>query len=323
MHVYIQIMYVLLFTVACVLMDVIYQQGEEIQPNCSTRCICQNREFVCETVPCVADGATCTVSGYSHYQTFDLRFFDVQGDCEYILTTPCDSDEFIITVQNGAHNQYVSGLYQINITLPSESISVILGRSDTIFINGAVQPICDVGVVLSTTAIQVLRVGGNTHVILTAQNLEIFWDGLNRVEVTVNTAWQNRLCGLCGNYNDDDSDDFITSNSEQVDSVVEFVTSWVTGNASNCGLLHSAPYCLGTTRDDSKNTCSLLKRSIFTDCNALIDPSPFLTNCKFDYCNCHTNRRDCFCESLAAYASACSRVGIVLSTWREHFCRKC
>ena len=310
------------FFTACVLTDVIYQQGEEIQPNCSTRCVCLNREFVCETVPCVADGATCTVSGYSHYQTFDLQFFDFQGDCEYILTTPCDSSEFIITVQNTRHSPYVSCVNQVNITIPSESISIILGRSDTISINNAIQPINDVGVVMSSSEVQVFRVGGNTHVILLAQNIRIFWDGLYRVEVTLSTTWQNRLCGLCGNYNDDNTDDFMTPDGTLAANATDFGTSWVTGNTTNCGLLIAALFCLGQTRTDSINTCNLLMRSVFTDCNALVCPSTFHTDCMFDYCNCHTNREECFCESLATYASACSRAGFVLSTWRESFCRK-
>ena len=315
------VVYFIFFT-ACVLTDVIYQQGEEIQPNCSTRCICLNREFVCETVPCVADGATCTVSGYSHYQTFDLHFFDFQGDCEYILTTPCDSDEFIITVQNTRHSPYVFCVNQVNITIPSESISIILGRSDAISINNAVQPISDVGVVMSSSEVQVLRVGGNTHVILLVQNVRIFWDGLYRVEVTVSTTWQNRLCGLCGNYNNDDTDDFMTPDTTLAATADDFGTSWITGNTSNCGLLITAPFCFGQTRTDSMNTCNILMLSGFTDCNALVGPSPFHTNCMFDYCNCHTSREECFCDSLATYASACSRAGFVLSTWRETFCCK-
>ena len=308
------------FSTACVLMDVIYQQGEAIQPNCSTRCVCQNREFVCETIPCVADGATCTVSGYSHYQTFDLRFFNFQGDCEYILTTPCDSDEFIITVKNGARDEFVSSIDQLTITIANTEI--ILGRGDYVTINGENRTQSNDGVISTSSEVQVLVIGGNTHVILLAQNIRIFWDGMYYMEVTVSTTWQNRLCGLCGNYNDDNSDDFITSDGTPTFAANEFGTSWVTGNTSSCGLLTRAPFCLGQTRTDSINTCNQMTRNEFADCTAAVNPNPFIIACSFDYCNCHTNQMECFCESFATYASACSRAGIILPTWRDHLCRK-
>ena len=303
-------------------MDMIYQQGEVIQPNCSTRCVCQSREFVCETIPCVADGATCTVSGYSHYQTFDLQTFTFQGDCEYVLTTPCDSDEFIITVHNERHNEYVSCISEVNITIPSESVFVILKRNHAISINNVLQPVSDIGVVMSSSDLQVLRVGGNVHVILLTHNITLFWDGLYRVEVTVSTTWQNRLCGLCGNYNSIDSDEFRMPDSTLVTSENEFATSWITGNTSNCGILSPTPRCLGTAVLNAINACNLLMRSVFTGCNALVDPLSFHTYCVYDYCNCHTDRNLCLCESLAIYASACSRAGIILSTWRDSFCRE-
>jgi len=301
-------------------MDVIYQQGEEIQPNCSTRCVCQNREFVCETVPCAVDGATCTVSGYSHYRTFDLQLFDFQGDCEYVLTTPCDSDEFIVIVKNIAHDQFVSCVGQISITISNTEI--ILGRADYVIINGDNRTQSYDGVISTSDELQVLRIGGNIHVFLLAQNVTIFWDGLYRVEVSVSTAWQNRLCGLCGNYNIDDTDDFMTPEGNQVANANVFATSWPTGNTSTCGVLASSPFCLGQARTDAINTCSLIMQNVFADCTSVVDPAPFFIACSFDYCNCHTNQMDCFCESLATYASACSRGGIVVPTWRDLFCRK-
>ena len=84
-------------------MGMLYEEGVQIQPNCSTRCTCRNRQFECETQTCFTDGPTCYAAGDPHYQTFDFRYYDFQGDCEYVLSTPCDSDEFSIIVGNSAH----------------------------------------------------------------------------------------------------------------------------------------------------------------------------------------------------------------------------
>ena len=270
---------------------------------------------------CSIDGATCVASGDPHYQTFDLQFFDFQGDCEYILTTPCDSDEFIITVQNGAHNELVSCTDQVNITIANTEI--ILGRGDHVTINGENRTQTNDGVINTTSEIQVLRVGGNTHVILVAQNIRIFWDGVYRVEVTVSTTWQNRLCGLCGNYNDDDTDDFMTPDGMLAATADEFGTSWITGNTSNCGLLAEIPRCQSSIRGIGINICSAIRGQFFSACHSTLDSQIFLVNCVFDYCNCNAeDREECVCESLATYASACSANGIILPNWSDAYCRK-
>jgi len=275
---------------------------------------------VCETSPCAAEGATCTVSGYSRYQTFDLEFFEFQGDCEYILTTPCNSDEFNITVQNAAHDQFVSSVNQVQITFVDAKIT--LKRGDNIAINGVNRTLPIDGVISATNDVQVLRVGGNTHVILLAHNVTIFWDGLYRVEVTVSTTWQNRLCGLCGNYNDDDSDDFVSPDGTQAANADEFGTSWVVSDMTNCSLLDPVRFCPGSVRVEASRLCNLLMRSVFEDCNAVVDSTEFFAACTFDYCNCPPESGDCFCETFASYASACSRAGVIINTWRDSFCRK-
>ena len=56
-------------------------------------------------------------------------------------------------------------------------------------------------VVLQTDDVKVVRIQGNFYVVLITHHIEIFWDGLHRVAVTADSTWENRMCGLCGNYN--------------------------------------------------------------------------------------------------------------------------
>ena len=307
-------------------MEMLYQEGEQIQPNCSTRCTCRKREFQCETQACSTDGPTCLVTGDSHYQTFDLHYYEFQGDCEYILTTPCNSNEFTITATNIAHNEFVSSVHQVTISIPQINLKIILGRGDggSVTINSVLQSNVGDGIIMQSNEVDVIRAGGHIHVFLIAHDVKVFWNGINRVQVTAATVWEDKLCGLCGHYNNDALDDFTAPNGQLVSTADEFSASWVLNNdTSNCGPLTSPPQCVGRTRSDAEIGCDVLRRNVFLSCNSLLDPAPFIRDCVFDYCNCNdTDRQECYCESLAAYAAACTSVGAIISDWREFYCRK-
>ena len=55
-------------------------------------------------------------------------------------------------------------------------------------------------------------------------------------------------CGLCGNYNDDATDDFIGPDGQQFNNANEFVASWVVDNTTSCGTLAQGPSCFGSAR---------------------------------------------------------------------------
>ena len=50
--------------------------------------------------------------------------------------------------------------------------------------------------------------------------LEVEWDGDNSVDVYVNSSLADQVCGLCGNFNGDDSDDFTNPNGTLVSNIL-------------------------------------------------------------------------------------------------------
>ena len=307
-------------------MGVQYSEGDYITPNCSSRCVCRDRHFICEPQLCIIDGPTCQAYGDPHYRTFDARYFNFQGACEYVLTQSCNTEEFAVIVTNSAHNQYVSCTDTVRVVVPNENLNVLLGRGGggTVTINDILQLNTGDGIILQSGGVEVLRIGGRPHIIISTLGVRVSWDGLYRAEVTVSTRWRGNLCGLCGNYNGNPNDDFQTPDGSVVSSANDFGLSWVVDNdlGDSCSGLAPLTQCPTDVMDEAGRRCAVLREEHFIACNDIVDPTTFIESCIFDYCHCNANdREECYCNSLSTYAGACGSNGIVLSNWSRICCK--
>ena len=304
-------------------MDIEYEEGDQIQPDCFTRCTCRKGQFYCQPQTCIADGATCYAWGDPHYTTFDSRKFDFQGDCEYVFTQPCNSSEFSVIVSNAAHNQFVSCTDSVRVLVPNENLNILLERGGAVTINNILQANNGDNLLLKSGEVEVVRVGGHPHVLLIESGVLISWDGLYRVGVTVSRRWKGELCGLCGNYNDNSNDEFVTSDNVLVSDPIIFSASWLysDSNSTTCRGLNTPNHCPADVAGEAQTRCAVMREEMFKFGNSLVDPLPFIESCEYDYCYCDINsREECYCNSLSAYAAACSDNGIVLPDWRNSYC---
>ena len=301
-----------------------YNNGDIIQPNCTTRCTCQGGSFDCELQNCLVDGPKCYGWGDPHYRSFDNRYFDFQGDCEYVLSQPCNGSDFVITASNTAINSYVSVTSQIKVIIPNKQLEIFL-TGDYLFVNGKLFTNHGEKVLHISSDVRIFKIGGHSYILLSIRYpIAISWDGSHRVDITPSSSWQGKLCGLCGNYNNDRSDDFMLPDGSVTSSVNEFGSSWLYSNTSStCGVPISSPTCTGSVMVEAEARCSELMKGIFKVCNSVIDPTGFINGCKLDYCSCSEDEReDYYCNSLSTYAATCLSVGIIIPNWRDSFCCK-
>ena len=153
--------------------------------------------------------------------------------------------------------------------------------------------------------------------------IKVTYDGGDRVDITPSSSWRGQLCGLCGNYNDDANDDFILRNGTMT-TENEFGDSWLYRNTySTCGSNDVSPQCPADLETIAEIRCNELNNTLFSVCKSAVNPDPYFEACVLDYCQCHeADREDCYCNSLFAYAAACTSKGVIISGWRDHICRK-
>lgn len=55
-----------------------------------------------------------------------------------------------------------------------------------------------------------------SQVLSTTFGLQVTYDGSNDAQIQIHTDWKDMVCGLCGNFDGDESNDFMLSDGTQV-----------------------------------------------------------------------------------------------------------
>ncbi|KAJ1161386.1 hypothetical protein NDU88_001873 [Pleurodeles waltl] len=128
---------------------------------------------------------------------------------------------------------------------------------------------------------------------------------------------QGKLCGICGNYNGDRSDDSIARDGSIVPSVLAFGNSWKTNPTCKDTEVEAYPcdsnaYC----KNWAYKKCALIKEGGFQSCHKKVDPTPYYDACIKEACVCDfEGKYQGFCTSVAMYAEACNAAGVCVN-WR-------
>ncbi|KFD50378.1 hypothetical protein M514_08760 [Trichuris suis] len=238
----------------------LYRDGQTWKKDSCTKCKCSNgkvhcvrqrcagdkkcpRDYSSKPVPgqccsvCVEKEATCLVSNDLHYKTFDGREYNFRGSCRYILAQEClpnsvrpHRPNFLIVVRNEPRNNGTSyWTRHVSIRLQNK-IRISLLPAKKVSLNGekVSLPYVELGVfsvMYDKTSRVLVRLNAGPKVV---------WDGNGQVEVTVTSQYKGRLCGLCGNYNNNAKDDFFTKSGTLLKSAQRFGRSWRVGSWRAC-----------------------------------------------------------------------------------------
>uniref|UniRef100_A0A915PMZ1 Uncharacterized protein n=1 Tax=Setaria digitata TaxID=48799 RepID=A0A915PMZ1_9BILA len=234
--------------------------------NCSN-CICINGLIKCKKMDCLWKGkcpsgryykqlngscchecelkeSSCTVFGDPHYVTFDKFGYSFQGACSYILAQMCSNNgilpQFKIIGVNGGKPPltwtrriviYISlfnGTFFTVHLLPKKVI-----REHTRIITIPYVRYSD------WPEYRAYEDPNTGHIVVSFKfiGLKVIWDGESFAEIILTKRYQSKVCGLCGNFNDNPNDDMIPRYGNSLTySVSYFARSWA--HDDGCSIWH-------------------------------------------------------------------------------------
>ncbi|KAM7447623.1 hypothetical protein ABFA07_004168 [Porites harrisoni] len=293
-----------------------YRPGEKIKVDCNI-CYCRGSQWSCTNYVC---SGTCSVYGEQNYITFDGKRYTFSGACEYILAQDsCNgssADTFQIQVQNVPCGS--SGLtctkkvsVIINntvITLEREKTPVVssLPGASTVHMNGKFQ----------------IRELHLFTVLETEFGLTVTWDRGTRLYITLDPKFKGRTCGLCGNFNGDRNDDFMSPQMLPETLPNNFGDSWKIDSSCSDAVSPRNPCATNKHREPwAHKMCSVIRGDVFKPCHHVVDPGSWYDACYRDACACDNGGDcECLCTAIAAYGHECCKHGVAIKWRTQELC---
>ncbi|XP_071415603.1 otogelin [Pithys albifrons albifrons] len=285
-----------------------FEMGSVVYEECNN-CTCIGGKWICTNLTCPAE---CSVSGDTHFMTFDGRKYTFQATCQYILAKSRTSGAFTISLQNApcGQNQDGSCIQSVSFILKQDpKRQVTLTHSGDVLIYDQYKinlPYADELFEIRKLSSVFLQV--KTHI-----GLQILYDreGL-RLYLQVDERWKDDTVGLCGTFNGNTEDDFLSPVGVTESTPELFGNTWKTSSA--CILLHDSsqmdPCDIHLQAASyAVEACSILTKELFAPCYPYLSPVPYFEQCRRDTCKCG---QTCFCSALAHYAYHCRKFGVVI-----------
>ncbi|GCC19011.1 hypothetical protein chiPu_0020949 [Chiloscyllium punctatum] len=140
--------------------------------------------------------------------------------------------------------------------------------------------------------------------------------------ISLSEHLKNSTKGLCGTFNDDATDDFLSQKGIVESTPITFADSWTVED--NCQVAEQPPSCLSSETDIYiKDYCDSIKdpKGSFSVCHSSVSYESYYAMCVAARCACE-NTNDCRCAGLGAYVHECAVHGVIVRNWMEGSCIK-
>ncbi|XP_054888696.1 LOW QUALITY PROTEIN: zonadhesin-like [Poeciliopsis prolifica] len=303
----------------------------------STQCLCSVGQLFCFLSHCpkgqicdpqrdeprnFSPSGICTIHSSTDCRTFDGALFRFTSPCTYVLAKTYSASEalpkFTVEVVNKqTSNVLQTTIQQINVNLGNVRVSLLKSQTHWVVVNGIWRKI---PLNLNNGTI---RIESNAAAIVVESSfgVTVSFDNTGALQLRIPFQYSDRVCGLCGNFNQLPGDDFLKPDGTKAESATALAKSWQTGgNVSSCEAIQVPQQC--SPQDEahysSENHCGLL-RSLsgpFVSCLADIGAESYFHACLLGLCSTHGDQK-VLCKVLKTYADVCQEAGIAIPTWRN------
>uniref|UniRef100_A0AAY4BJQ2 VWFD domain-containing protein n=1 Tax=Denticeps clupeoides TaxID=299321 RepID=A0AAY4BJQ2_9TELE len=266
-----------------------YTPGAHRQTKCQ-KCLCMSGKWQCSKNMCLRK---CVIES-QFVTSFDGRQYSLPRKCTYVAaqganwTLSIHFSERAVSIKQLDLNIFQYVFSDSSLVFGTEEINDFHQTGESVFL-------C----VLSSIYVQVQTFFGMNIQVRMLPEIQMY--------VSLPQSEKGKTQGLCGNYNDDSTDDFTTSSGIIENSAEQFALSWA---MDGCG-------------GNISKVCINLDNEFFADekCFKLRDPNGLFSECHDHvpldpYIQCTTGLQSCLCVALGNYAKACANQGITLGDWR-------
>ncbi|KAM8971994.1 otogelin-like protein [Pelodytes ibericus] len=289
----------------CIYHGTAYPAGSKIEQECSM-CVCAGGIWNCTEHECPAE---CSVVGDSHFTTFDGRYFTFLGMCQYILVKGIGKDTFTITLQKASCDQNIDHACIQSITLVFDED---MNKQVTILRDGGVHFGTNQGLILSGD-VEVRNLSSMFVQLKTKFGIRIqFAKGGDRLYIQTSSSWKRRTLGLCGTFNGNLRDDFLSPAGMIEGTAQLHANAWKISSAclTPVNIPVVDPCDINLQNVGYAVYCDVINQDLFAPCHSYVSPGLYYQLCRFDACKCGSS---CLCNALAHYAYICNKHGIVIN----------
>ncbi|XP_013358358.1 PREDICTED: mucin-5B [Chinchilla lanigera] len=297
-----------------------FAPGTSFNTSCSS-CTCSGGLWQCQERRCPG---SCSVRGGSHISTYDEKMYDVHGDCSYVLSKRCADSTFTVLAElrKCGLTDTENCLKAVTLSLSGGDTAIRVQASGAVFMNSIYTQLP-----VSAANITIFKPSSFFVLVQTGLGLQLQVQLVPtmQVHVTLDPSYHGQMCGLCGNFNQNQADDFTALSGVVEGTGAAFANTWKTqASCPNAKNSFEDPCSLSVENENyAQHWCSLLldPAGAFSACHSTVNPEPFHSNCMFDTCNCEKSE-DCLCAALSSYVQACAAKGVLLRGWRDGVCTK-
>ncbi|MBN3300891.1 MUC19 protein, partial [Amia calva] len=278
----------------------LYDPGAKLFKQCQT-CTCKQGHWDCTKYSCPS---RCTIEGGQFVTTFDGKRYMLPGRCGYVAV---QGPDWKITINSCPKK---SSLDHVTIVIHDETFEFtdegLINRDNKFYFSKKVNIFQQ-----SSMYMQMETAFGLLVQIQMTPAVQLY--------VTLPVEEKGTTKGLCGNYNDDITDEFISSSGIPEYLAENFAKSWLTGP------FHDKIPSICTNTDYEmygKESCEILRdlNGPFAKCHEYVRFDRYVKMCEQSTCKCLGNVKDCLCAALGNYAKACAAEGIMVGDWRKDEC---